>query len=157
MATARDNPKVPRITYTLSTLVMPNHTNTLGVMHGGWMMSWMDMAAWVVAARAVAPDQTVFFKAATDVVWTGPVKAGEVCNVTGTLTAVGRTSLTVDLVATAEDPIAKATRAACTATFTMVAGADGRSEPVRLHRKPRARVTARRPVPSRGRPFTPEH
>ncbi len=123
---------MPKISYTLSTLVMPSHANTLGVMHGGWMMSWMDMAAWVVAARAVAPDQTVFFKAATDVVWTGPVHAGEVCSVHATLAAVGRTSLRVDLAATAEDPVAKVTRDVCTSTFTMVAGADGAAEPVRL-------------------------
>ncbi len=141
MSTPKDKPAavtpVPRITYTLSTLVMPNHTNTLGVMHGGWMMSWMDMAAWVVAARAVAPDQTVFFKAATDVVWTGPVKAGEVCSVKATLAAVGRTSLTVALEATAEDPTAKTKRAVCTSTFTMVTGADGAAEPVRLHQRRR--------------------
>lgn len=113
-------------------LVMPANTNSLGVMHGGWMMSWMDMAAWVVAARAVDADQSVFFKAATDIVWTGPIRDGEVCNVTATLAAVGRTSLTVDLVATAEDPTQKSTREICTATFTMVTGADGVAEPVRL-------------------------
>lgn len=141
MSPPRDNgataSQVPKVAYTLSTLVMPNHTNTLGVMHGGWMMSWMDMAAWVVAARAVEADQTVFFKAATDIVWTGPVKAGEVCSVKATLIAVGRTSLRVALEATAEDPTAKTTRAVCTSTFTMVAGADGESEPVRLHRRRR--------------------
>ena len=113
-------------------LVMPMNTNTAGVMHGGWMMSWMDMAAWVVAARAVEPDQTVFFKAATDIVWTGPIRDGEVCGVTATLAAVGRTSLRVDLTATAEDPAQKSTRPVCTATFTMVTGADGVAEPVRL-------------------------
>ena len=113
-------------------LVMPANTNSSGVMHGGWMMSWMDMAAWVVAARAVDSDQSVFFKAATDIVWTGPIRDGEVCNVTATLAAVGRTSLAVDLVATAEDPTQKSTRAICTATFTMVTGADGVAEPVRL-------------------------
>ena len=113
-------------------LVMPANTNSLGVMHGGWMMSWMDMAAWVVAARAVAADQSVFFKAATDIVWAGPIRDGEVCDVTATLAAVGRTSLTVDLVATAEDPTQKSTREICTATFTMVTGADGVAEPVRL-------------------------
>ncbi len=141
MSPPRDNSTaatpVPKVVYTLSTLVMPNHTNTLGVMHGGWMMSWMDMAAWVVAARAVEPDQTVFFKAATDVVWTGPVRAGEVCSVTATLIAVGRTSLGVALEATAEDPTAKTTRTVCTSTFTMVAGADGQAQPVRLHRRRR--------------------
>lgn len=127
---------VPDITYTLSMLVMPNNTNTLEVMHGGWMMSWMDMAAWVVAARAVVPDQTVYFKAATDLVFTGPVHAGEVCNVTATLAAVGRTSLRIALTATAEDPVAKVTRDACSATFTMVAGRDGTAEPLRLAPRP---------------------
>ena len=143
MSPPRDNSSaaspVPKITYTLSTLVMPSHTNTLGVMHGGWMMSWMDMAAWVVSARAVASDQTVFFKAATDIVWSAPVKAGEVCSVKATLIAVGRTSLRVALEATAEDPTAKTKQTVCTSTFTMVAGSDGASEPVRLHRPSRRR------------------
>lgn len=123
----------PDIAYTLSTLVMPNNANTLDVMHGGWLMSRMDMAAWVVAARAVAPDQTVFFKAVNDLVLTGPVHAGEVCEVHARLERVGRTSLTVALVATAEDPVAKVTREVATATMTMVAGRDGVAEPVRLH------------------------
>jgi acyl-CoA thioesterase YciA len=130
---------VPKITYTLSTLVMPSHTNTLDVMHGGWLMSWMDMAAWVVAARAVEPDQTVYFKAATDIVMTAPVKAGEVCNVKATLVAVGHTSLRVVLEATTEDPITKTKHAVCTSTFTMVAGKDGEAEPLRLYRKGRSR------------------
>ncbi len=137
---------VPKIGYTLSMLVMPMNTNSLGVMHGGWMMSWMDMAAWVVAARAVEADQTVFFKAATDIVWTGPVNEGDVCNVTATLAAVGRTSLRVDLAATAEDPTRKVTRPVCTATFTMVTGADGVAEPLRLA-GPRRRSRTRAPGP----------
>lgn len=113
---------------------MPSHTNTLGVMHGGWMMSWMDMAAWVVAARAVASDQTVFFKAVNDCVWSGPVRAGEVCEITARLAKVGRTSLTVELTATSEDPVAKATRDVCRATFTMVsADAGAAATPVRMH------------------------
>ena len=53
--------------YVLSILVMPAQENTLGVMHGGHMKSWMDMAAWVVATRAVAADQAVYFKGSPDV------------------------------------------------------------------------------------------
>lgn len=121
--------------YTHSTLVMPSHANHLGVMHGGWMLSWMDMAAWVVAARLVATDQRVVFKAVTDCVWEGPVRAGEVCDVTARLARVGRTSMTVDLEAFAEDPAAKERRRVCTAVFTMVASDDGvTAAPVRLHR-----------------------
>ena len=120
--------------YTLSILVMPSQANTLGVMHGGHMMSWMDMAAWVVATRAVESGQTVFFKAVTDCVWSGPVHAGEVCSITATLEAVGISSLTIVLEATAEDPGRKVTRQVCRAVFTMVAAEDGRAVPVRLHR-----------------------
>lgn len=144
-ATRRADPAAPEGTYTHSTLVMPSHTNSLGVMHGGWMMSWMDMAAWVVAARAVAPDQTVFFKAVSDCVWEGPVRAGEVCEVTARLTRVGRTSLTVELRATSEDPTTKVTRDVCTAVFTMVASdGDGAASPVRLHPAPPAKRATRR-------------
>ena len=120
-------------TYTLSILVMPAQANTLGVMHGGHMMSWMDMAAWVVAARAVSPHQTVFFKAVDDCVWTGPVHAGEVCHVEARLERVGTSSLTVALSARAEDPVRKETRDVCRATFTMVTARDGRAVPVALH------------------------
>jgi acyl-CoA hydrolase len=120
--------------YVLSTLVMPAQVNTLGVMHGGHMMSWMDMAAWVVATRAVVPEQTVYFKAVNDCVWSGPVRAGEVCQVTARLVAVGISSLRIELAARAEDPVRKQTRDVCRALFTMVTAQDGRAVPARLHR-----------------------
>lgn len=121
--------------YVLSTLVMPAQINTLGVMHGGHMMSWMDMAAWVVAARAVVPEQTVFFKAVDDCVWSGPIHAGEVCYVEARLASVRSSSLRVELAARAEDPVRKQTRDVCRATFTMVTAQDGRAVPVRLHER----------------------
>ena len=119
--------------YTLSILVMPAQENTLGVMHGGHMMSWMDMAAWVVAARAVVPEQTVFFKAVDDCVWSGPIRAGEVCHVTARIEEVGTSSVRVALAARAEDPVRKETREVCRALFTMVATEDGHAAPARLH------------------------
>lgn len=119
--------------YVLSILVMPAQENTLGVMHGGHMMSWMDMAAWVVATRAVVPEQAVFFKAIDDCVWTGPVHAGEVCHVTARLASIGDSSLRVELRARSEDPVRKVTRDVCSAVFTMVATEGGRTAPVRLN------------------------
>ncbi len=119
--------------YVLSILVMPAQTNTLGVLHGGHMMSWMDMAAWVVATRAVVPEQTVFFKAIDECVWSGPVRAGDVCHVTARLASMGTSSLRVELEARAEDPVRKETRDVCRAVFTMVTAEDGAAVPVRLH------------------------
>jgi acyl-CoA hydrolase len=122
--------------YTVSMLVMPAQVNHLGVLHGGHMMSWMDMAAWVVATRAVEPDQTVLFKAVDDCVWSAPVHAGEVCSVTARLAAVGTTSLTVELFAATEDPRLGTTREVCRSRFTMVTvDAAGAAEPVRLARR----------------------
>ena len=125
--------------YVLSILVMPAQANTLGVMHGGHMMSWMDMAAWVVATRAVVPEQTIYFKAIDDCVWSGPVRAGDVCHVTARLAEVGTSSLRIELSARAEDPVKKVTRDVCRAVFTMVAAKDGAAVPVRLHQERRAR------------------
>lgn len=119
--------------YTLSILVMPAQENTLGVMHGGHLMSWMDMAAWVVATRAVETGQTVLFKAVDELVWSAPLHAGDVCSVTARLIDVGKTSLRVALEARGEDPARKSTWLACRANFTMVTvGQDGNSEAVRL-------------------------
>ncbi len=119
--------------YTLSILVMPAQENSLGVMHGGHMMSWMDMAAWVVATRAIEPDQRVLFKAIERCVWSAPLHAGEICTVRARLSGVGRSSLRVELEATGEDPVRNATWTACEAVFTMVTtGPDGRAEPARL-------------------------
>ncbi len=123
---------MPADSYVLSTLVMPAQTNHLGVLHGGHMLSWMDMAAWVVAARTVEPDQRVMFKAVNECVWSASLHAGEVCNVEARLAALGTTSLTIQMTATAEDPVKKTTWPVCQARFTMVAvGADGRPEPIR--------------------------
>src|SRR3954469_23456760 len=113
--------------YVLSILVMPAQANHLGVMHGGHMMSWMDMAAWVVATRAVVADQQVFFKAIDDCVWTASIHAGEVCHVEARLARVGTSSLSVALAARAEDPAAKVTRDVCRARLTMVTAEDGRA------------------------------
>ena len=129
--------------YTLSILVMPAQANHLGVMHGGHMLSFMDMAAWVLAARAVEEGQKVMFKAVNDCVWVAPIHAGEVCHVVASLEAVGTTSLTAALEASAEDPGRKVTRPVCSSRFTMVTvGEDGRAEPVRLARPARRRSRA---------------
>lgn len=128
--------------YTLSILVMPAQENSLGVMHGGHMMSWMDMAAWVVATRVVEPEQTVLFKAIEHCVWSAPLHAGEICTIRARLSGVGRSSLRIELEATGEDPVRNVTWIACDAVFTMVAtGPDGRAEPARLLRSDEGAVS----------------
>ena len=72
---------------------MPADTNVYGDIFGGWLISMMDNAAGLVAARhshgravTVAMDGMQFHL---------PVKVGDEVSVYGGLTRVGRTSMTI--------------------------------------------------------------
>jgi Thioesterase superfamily len=142
IAPAKDNTlaatPVPKISYTLSMLVMPANTNSLGVMHGGWMMSWMDMAAWVVARGRWSPSNRCSSRPrptcldGADQGRRGVQRHGDPRH-GGTHVAHRPAG------GDRGDPTRKSTRAIRSATFTVVTGADGVAEPVRLA-SPRRRV-----------------
>ena len=76
-------------------VAMPADTNPDGDMFGGWVMSQMDLGAWIQARKhtrhrvvTVAVENLVFHK---------PVFVGDCLLVYATTTRVGRTSVTVDL------------------------------------------------------------
>jgi len=72
---------------------MPRDTNPAGDIFGGWLMSQMDLAAGVVAARhahgrcATVRVDAIEFKR--------PVHVGDEVSLYAALTAVGRTSMTI--------------------------------------------------------------
>ncbi|MBH0113176.1 acyl-CoA thioesterase [Novosphingobium sp. YJ-S2-02] len=72
---------------------MPADTNAYGDIFGGWLVSQMDMAAGLIAARfsrgravTIAMDGMQFHK---------PVKIGDEVTVYGDIRRVGRTSMTI--------------------------------------------------------------
>lgn len=74
---------------------MPADANPYGDIFGGWLMSQMDMAAGLVAARyakgravTIAVDGMVFHR---------PVLVGDEVSVYGELVRVGRTSMTIEI------------------------------------------------------------
>ena len=74
---------------------MPADTNAYGDIFGGWLMSLMDSAAGLIAARrakgravTVAMDGMQFLH---------PVKVGDEVSVYGEVTKVGRTSMTIEV------------------------------------------------------------
>src|SRR4051812_38402149 len=74
---------------------MPKDTNAYGDIFGGWLVSLMDAAAGLIAARrakgravTVAMDGMQFLH---------PVKVGDEVSVYGEITKVGRTSLTIEV------------------------------------------------------------
>ena len=81
-------------------VAMPADTNSSGDIFGGWLMSQMDLAAWICARRrtphrlvTVALDGVVFHK---------PVYVGDCLLCYATVERIGRTSITIHVKAHAE-------------------------------------------------------
>ena len=98
---------------------MPADTNAYGDIFGGWLMSLMDSAAGLTAARyshgravTVAMDGMQFHS---------PVHIGDEVSVYAELVKVGRTSMTIDVETWARDRHADYFRRVTRAQFTFVA------------------------------------
>jgi acyl-CoA thioesterase YciA len=107
---------------------MPADANAYGDIFGGWLMSLMDSAAGLVAARhshgravTIAMDGMQFHS---------PVHIGDEVSVYADLVKVGRTSMTIDVQSWARDRHRDDRRKVTQARFTFVA--------IDQDRKPRA-------------------
>jgi len=110
-------------------IAMPADANAEGDIFGGWLMSLMDMAAGLVAARVakgrvatVAMDGMQFHL---------PVKVGDEVSVFGQLERVGRTSMTIAIDAWRRSRYSEERFKVTEARFTFVAlDGDGKPRPV---------------------------
>jgi len=100
-------------------IVFPGDTNHHGTLFGGVGLSHMDKVAFIVAARHAHVDfvtascERIDFKA--------PARLGEIVELTGRLTRVGRRSLSVEVDMTAEAPLTGEKRLCTRGMFNMVA------------------------------------
>lgn len=79
----------------IRTAPQPKECNNNGDIFGGWVLSQMDIAAGVVAARrAKGRVVTVAVEAMT---FHQPIKPGDVVSIYGEITKVGRTSMDIKL------------------------------------------------------------
>ena len=83
----------PRGELSLRTVAMPADTNPAGDIFGGWIMSLMDVAGGISAARLAGGR--VATVAVTDMAFLRPVKMGDVVCCYTDLLRIGRTSLTL--------------------------------------------------------------
>lgn len=128
-------------------MVFPDQTNHYGTLFGGNALKLLSQAAFVTASR-FAPGHFVM-AACSDVVFHRPVRQGQVLNMTGLVTRVGRSSLTVVVTATAEDLCNGTSAPALDSRFEMVAvGADGRPVVLPTHATHTTTHTARAAVPT---------
>lgn len=87
----------------LNTLMMPEHANHFGNVHGGIIMKLADEAAAIAAMRhAQKPAVTVAIDSMT---FKQPVHIGEIVTCTATVAYTHKSSMEVSVEVTAEEPI----------------------------------------------------
>lgn len=86
----------------MTEMVLPQHTNALGTVFGGVIMSWVDIAA-AIAAERHANKQVV--TASVDALeFLAPIKLGWIVTLKASVNYVWTTSLEVGVKVTAENP-----------------------------------------------------
>ncbi len=76
-------------------MLLPKDTNSLGTIFGGIILSYIDLAGSVEAAKNTS--QRFVTVAMKEVVFKEPVKVGEVVSFYATTKRIGRTSITIDV------------------------------------------------------------
>ena len=110
-------------------VVFPGDTNHMGTLFGGTLMAWMDRSAFFAASRRARG--TVVTRKVDELEFRVPIFVGDFVELTSSVEAEGRTSMTVLIEVHRESP-ADGTRELCTrGRFTMVA-VDGAGAPTPL-------------------------
>ena len=100
-------------------MVMPHHTNPQNTVFGGTVMSWIDIAAAMVAARHCG--RPVVTAHIDDIDFIAPIKMGYHVLIQASLNYVGRTSMIVGVKVTSENPYTGESRTTTKAYLTFVA------------------------------------
>jgi acyl-CoA hydrolase len=130
MAATRKKSAVKRVedsAVTMTELVLPQHTNQLGTVFGGTVMSWIDIAASITAQRhagrvcvTASVDELHFLRA---------IREGYIVNIRSFITCVHSSSCEIMVVVGGEDPVSGEKFHTTTALLTFVA-IDGNGKPV---------------------------
>lgn len=114
----------------MNQLVLPQHTNSLGTVFGGTIMSWIDVCAAMAAQRHAR--QVVVTASMDQLDFLAPITGGQLVNLRGQVNYVGRTSMEVGVRVEAEDTLTGVRVHAASAYLTFVAIDDaGKAIPVR--------------------------
>lgn len=119
MQNLSDPKKVSESSVEMRNLVMPNDTNPQNSIFGGVVMSWIDMAAAMVAERhSNRPVVTVHVDGIS---FKAPIKIGDHVLIKASLSYVGKSSMLVGVKVLAENPFTGITRHTTTAYLVFVA------------------------------------
>jgi acyl-CoA hydrolase len=104
---------------TMTEIVLPSHTNALGTIFGGQIVSWVDIAAAIAAGRHA---RRVVVTASIDALhFVSPVKLGHVVHLKAMVNYAGRTSMEIGVRVDSENPITGELQHTATAYSTFVA------------------------------------
>jgi acyl-CoA hydrolase len=143
----------------MTEIVLPQHTNNLGGIFGGVVMSWIDIAAAIASARH--SGRTCVTASVDELHFLQPIKLGDVVNIQATVTCVHTTSCEVMVRVMSEHIESKDKRHTTTAYLTFVAlDSAGRPTPMpklktktqdekRLEKRAKIRHQARRELKAR--------
>lgn len=112
-------------TVTMTQLVLPSHTNSLGSIFGGTVMSWIDICGAIAAQRH--SNSEVVTASIDELDFVAPVYKGWVVNLKASVNFVAKTSMEVGVRVDAENPKTGETFHTASAYLTFVAiGSDGK-------------------------------
>ncbi|TNE51939.1 MAG: acyl-CoA thioesterase [Bacteroidetes bacterium] len=124
-------PKKVAESFTVMTeMVMPNDTNPMGNLMGGYLMRWMDIAAAICAGRHC--EAHVVTAAVDHISFQNPIKLGEVVTLEASVTRAFSTSVEIYVEVFANDIKGQQPRRCNHAYFTFVGVDDSKSVPVQV-------------------------
>lgn len=113
----------------MTELVLPSHTNALGTIFGGQIMSWVDIAAAISAGKH--SRRNVVTASLDALHFLAPVKLGHFVHIKATVNFASTTSMEIGVRVDSENPITGEITHCSTAYTTFVAlGDHGRPTPV---------------------------
>lgn len=124
-------PKKVSESYTVMTeMVMPNDTNPMGNLMGGYLMRWMDIVAAICAGRHC--EAHVVTAAVDHISFQKPIRVGEVITLEARTTRAFNTSVEIYVEVFANDIKGQNPRRCNSAYFTFVGLDDARKTPIEV-------------------------
>lgn len=113
----------------MTQIVLPQHTNSLGTIFGGVVLSWMDIAAAICAQKHC--QKNVVTASIDAMNFLAPIHLGWIVYIKARVNYTARTSCEVGIEITAEDPQTQEHHHTANAFVTMVA-IDSNSRPTKI-------------------------
>ena len=116
---------------TMQEMVMPGHTNPQNTIFGGTIMSWIDIAAAMCAAKHC--NKPVVTVHVDELDFISPIKVGEHVLIKASVNYVGKSSMVIGVKVESENPYINETKVTTRAYLTFVA-LDSNGKPIEVPR-----------------------